>query len=107
MQFFDVAVYAIGAGGICLGVYRALQQEAMGKIWDFPDAPESTTAELIIGTAVGAIAGGVGLVFRRCEVERACYATARMATRSPNGASISKATSNLELMVVRYSRSCV
>jgi len=66
MQFFDVAVYAIGAGGVCLGVYRGLQGDDFGAIWAFPDAPDSTAAEVALGAVVGAIAGVVGIAFRRC-----------------------------------------
>lgn len=69
MQFFDVAVYAIGAGGICLTVYRGLRGEAIGAIWTFEDIQQSNAAEIIFGTAVGALAGLVGIAFRRCEVE--------------------------------------
>ncbi len=66
MQFFDVAVYAVGAGGVCLAVYRGLQGDNFGAIWSFPQAPESTAAEVVLGAIVGAIAGGVGIAFRRC-----------------------------------------
>ena len=66
MQFFDVAVYAVGAGGVCLAVYRGLQGENFGAIWSFPLAPESTAAEVVLGAIVGAIAGAVGIAFRRC-----------------------------------------
>lgn len=66
MQFFDVAVYAVGSGGICLAVYRGLQGAAFGEIWAFPGAPQSTAAEIVMGAVVGAIAGGVGILFRRC-----------------------------------------
>lgn len=66
MQFFDVTVYAVGAGGVCFAVYRGLQGEKFGPIWSFPDAPESTAAEVVLGAVVGAIAGGVGIGFRRC-----------------------------------------
>lgn len=65
MQFFDVAVYAIGAGGVCLAVYRGLQGDDFGAIWSFPDAPQSSATEVILGAIVGAIAGGVGIAFRR------------------------------------------
>ena len=65
MQFFEVAVYAIGAGGVCLAVYRGLQGEDFGAIWSFPDAPQSTATEVILGAIVGSIAGGVGIAFRR------------------------------------------
>ncbi len=65
MQFFDVAVYAIGSGGVCLAVYRGLQGEDFGAIWAFPDAPSSTAAEVALGAVVGAIAGVVGIAFRR------------------------------------------
>ncbi|CAM9243861.1 unnamed protein product, partial [Laminaria digitata] len=64
MQFFDVAVYAIGAGGICLTVYRGLRGESIGAIWTFTDVPETTASEIIFGTAVGAISGVVGIAFR-------------------------------------------
>ncbi|CAM9371506.1 unnamed protein product [Ectocarpus sp. 6 AP-2014] len=64
MQFFDVAVYAIGSGGVCLAVYRGLQGDEFGVIWSFPNAPQSTAAEVIGGAIVGAIAGGVGIAFR-------------------------------------------
>ena len=66
MQFFDVAVYAIGSGGVCLAVYRGLQGEEFGKIWTFPDSPLSSATEVVLGAVVGAIAGGVGIAFRRC-----------------------------------------
>lgn len=66
MQFFDVAIYAVGAGGVCLAVYRGLQGDGFGAIWNFPDAPSSTATEVILGAVVGAIAGGVGIGFRRC-----------------------------------------
>lgn len=69
MQFFDVAVYAIGAGGICLTIYRGLQGVSFGEIWHFPDVPQSSAAEVILGAAVGVIAGVVGIAFRRCELE--------------------------------------
>ncbi|CAM9780961.1 unnamed protein product [Pylaiella littoralis] len=64
MQFFEVAVYAVGAGGFCLAVYRGLQGDDFGAIWNFPDAPESTATEVVLGAIVGAIAGGVGIAFR-------------------------------------------
>ncbi|CAN0041542.1 unnamed protein product, partial [Sphacelaria rigidula] len=64
MQFFDVAVYAIGAGGMCLVVYRGLGGDTFGAIWDFAIPPQSSAAEVILGTLVGVVAGGVGLVFR-------------------------------------------
>ncbi|CAM9358607.1 unnamed protein product [Ectocarpus sp. 13 AM-2016] len=64
MQFFDVAVYAIGSGGVCLAVYRGLQGDEFGEIWSFPDAPQSTATEVVCGAIVGAIAGGVGIAFR-------------------------------------------
>ena len=73
MQFFDVAVYAIGAGGLCLVVYRGLQGVSFGEIWHYPDVPQSTAAEVILGAAVGAIAGVMGIAFRRCEVEPQLY----------------------------------
>lgn len=66
MQFFDVGVYAIGAGGVCLAIYRGLQGDEFGAIWSFPDAPQSSATEVILGAIVGAIAGGVGIGFRRC-----------------------------------------
>ncbi|CAN0122704.1 unnamed protein product, partial [Hapterophycus canaliculatus] len=66
MQFFDVSVYAIGAGGVCLAVYRGLQGEEFGAIWTFPDAPQSSASEVLLGAIVGAIAGCVGIAFRRC-----------------------------------------
>ena len=66
MQFFDVAVYAVGAGGICLAVFRGLQGDDFGAIWSFPDAPQSSATEVVFGAIVGAIAGGVGIAFRRC-----------------------------------------
>lgn len=65
------------------------------------DVPETTKTELILGTAVGAIAGGVGISFRRCEVKQVPYATARIEFRSPNGASRAKVTLNLTKIVVR------
>lgn len=65
MQFFDVAVYAVGAGGVCLAVYRGLQGDDFGAIWSFPDAPESSAAEVVLGAVVGGIAGLVGIGFRR------------------------------------------
>lgn len=68
MQFFDVAVYAIGSGGVCLAVYRGLQGDEFGEIWSFPDAPQSTASEVIVGAVVGAMAGGVGIAFRRCAM---------------------------------------
>ncbi|CAM9352397.1 unnamed protein product, partial [Hapterophycus canaliculatus] len=64
MQFFDVSVYAIGAGGVCLAVYRGLQGEEFGAIWTFPDAPQSSATEVILGAVVGGIAGIVGIGFR-------------------------------------------
>lgn len=76
MQFFDVSVYAIGAGGVCLAVYRGLQGAEFGAIWTFPDAPQSSASEVILGTVVGGIAGIVGIGFRRCEGNRStdhCY----------------------------------
>lgn len=75
MQFFDVAVYAIGAGGICLTVYRGLRGESIGAIWTFDAIPQSNSAEIIFGTAVGALAGVVGIAFRRCEIEPTICAT--------------------------------
>lgn len=66
MQLFDVAVYAIGVGGICMAVCRGLQGQTYGMIWTFPPAPESNAADIIFGTVIGAIAGGIGIVFRRC-----------------------------------------
>lgn len=68
MQFFDVAVYAIGAGGVCLAVFRGLEGVSFGEIWSFSGVPPSTATEVILGAAVGAIAGVVGIAFRRCEV---------------------------------------
>lgn len=65
MQYFDVTVYAVGAGGICLAVFRGLQGEKFGAIWSFPDASESSASEVVLGAVVGAIAGGVGIGFRR------------------------------------------
>lgn len=66
MQFFDVAIYAVGAGGVCLAVYRGMQGDGFGAIWNFPDSPQSSATEVILGALVGAIAGGVGIAFRRC-----------------------------------------
>lgn len=70
MQFYDVAVYAVGAGGVCLAVYRGLQGESFGAIWAFTPAPQSTAAEVILGAVVGIIAGAVGLGFRRYDAKR-------------------------------------
>lgn len=67
MQFFDVAVYAIGSGGVCLVVYRGLQGDTFGDIWGFEPPAQSSAAEVILGTLIGVISGGVGLVFRRCS----------------------------------------
>lgn len=69
MQFYDVAIYAVGAGGVCLAVYRGLQEESFGAIWTFTPAPQSTAAEVILGAVVGVIAGAVGLVFRRYDAK--------------------------------------
>lgn len=77
MQFFEVAVYSVGAGGVCLAVYRGLQGEDFGVIWNFPEAPESTATEVALGAIVGMIAGIVGIAFRRCvHGVHACSPTA-------------------------------
>lgn len=73
LQFFDVSVYAVGAGGICLAVYRGLQGQQFGDIWDFTPALQSTATEVILGAVVGAIAGGVGILFRRCVAPRGLW----------------------------------
>lgn len=65
MQFFDVAIYAIGSGGMSLAVYRGLRGDSFGAIWDFTAPPQSGLSELMLGTLVGVVAGGVGLLFRR------------------------------------------
>lgn len=65
MQFFDVAIYAIGSGGMSLAVYRGLRGYTFGAIWDFNAPPQSGATELMLGALIGVIAGGVGLVFRR------------------------------------------
>lgn len=81
MQFFDVAIYAVGAGGVCLAVYRGLQGEGVGAIWNFPDAPESSATEVLLGAVVGAIAGGVGIAFRRCARSTAQSLSSRLPTQ--------------------------
>lgn len=80
MQFFDVAVYAVGAGGVCLAVYRGLQGDNFGEIWTFPDAPQSSASEVFLGAVVGAMAGGVGIAFRRYA---GALATGTLAQQSP------------------------
>lgn len=82
MQFFDVAVYAVGSGGVCLAVYRGLQGEEFGEIWAFPDSPLSSATEVVLGAVVGAIAGGVGIAFRRCAF-CSLFGSWRVAVSSP------------------------
>lgn len=67
VQFFGVAIYAVGAGGVCLVVYRGLQGHSIGAIWAFAPAPQSTAAEVILGAVVGVIAGAVALFFGRYD----------------------------------------
>lgn len=64
-QFYDVSVYTIGAGGMCLVVYRGLQGATFGEIWHFPDAPLSSASEVMLGALVGLVAGYTGIAFRR------------------------------------------
>lgn len=66
MQFFETAVYSIGAGGFCLAVYRGLQGSSFGAIWTFEPIGPSTAKEIILGGIVGLLAGAVGIFFRRC-----------------------------------------
>lgn len=88
MQFFDVAVYAIGAGGMCLVVYRGLGGDTFGAIWDFAIPPQSSAAEVILGTLVGVVAGGVGLVFRRCAFPLPCKAFCNLCSWSFSGSEL-------------------
>ena len=64
MQFFETAVYSIGASGICLAVYRGLQGNSFGDIWKFEPVGPSSAYEIILGVLIGLVAGAVGIFFR-------------------------------------------
>ena len=64
MQYFETAVYSIGAGGFCLAVYRGLQGQSFGEIWSFAPVGLSTASEVVLGGLVGLLAGAVGIFFR-------------------------------------------
>ncbi|CAM9537552.1 unnamed protein product [Ascophyllum nodosum] len=64
MQFFETAVYSIGAGGVCLAVYRGLQGQTFGEIWSFAPVDLSTASEVVLGTLIGLTAGAVSIFFR-------------------------------------------
>ena len=36
LQFFEIAVYGVTSGTICLVVYRGLSWVAFGQVWQFP-----------------------------------------------------------------------
>lgn len=88
MQFFDVAVYAIGSGGMCLVVYRGLQGDTFGRIWDYANPPLSSATEVILASLVGVVAGGVGLVFRRCAFPLPCEASCALCSWNLSGSEL-------------------
>ncbi|CAM9963270.1 unnamed protein product, partial [Choristocarpus tenellus] len=63
LQFFDVSMYAISAGGICMLIFRGLRGESFGRLWHFPEIPQSGSPELLLGIVLGFVAAWIGLFF--------------------------------------------
>ena len=50
MQFFEIAIYGISSGVVCLVVFRGLSVAAFGQVWFFPQAfPTVDFRHVLIG----------------------------------------------------------
>ncbi|CAM9861958.1 unnamed protein product [Phaeothamnion confervicola] len=63
-QYYQVSVYCVGAGVLCLAIFRTLcGNDPFGAIWHFPAVPPAVAAHVIQGALLGAVAAAAGLLF--------------------------------------------
>ena len=56
MQFYEVAIYGIACGAVCLVVYRGLSGMPFGQVWTFPEAfPVVDFRHVLIGRRLSLI----------------------------------------------------
>lgn len=64
LQFFEVSIFSIACGTICLVVYRGLSMVPFGQVWTFPmPFPVVDFRHVLVGIAIGAIAAVIAVLF--------------------------------------------
>lgn len=64
LQFFEIAIFGIACGTICLVVYRGLSLMPFGQVWTFPIAfPVVDYRHVLVGVLIGVATAMIAVLF--------------------------------------------